>query len=93
MAVHNIIDVEIKQAKMNFFSLHFNRVFSRNSLTTHVLQEYVLKKLNMYIILGVTSQFAYVELRITRSIFAIPLDFEIARLTCTSYCHLTNQTI
>ena len=32
--------------------------------------------------IGVTSHFAYVELRITRSNFAIPLDFEIARLTC-----------
>ena len=30
-----------------------------------------------------TSHFAYVELRLTRSIFAIPLDFEIAKLTCT----------
>ena len=28
-----------------------------------------------------TSHFANFELRITRSIFAIPLDFEIARLT------------
>ena len=69
---------------MNFFCLHFNPVFSRNSLATHVLQKYVLEKLTMYIILGVTSYFAYVELRITRSIFAIPLDFEIAWLTCTS---------
>ena len=52
MAVHNIIKLEIKQAKMNFFCLHFNPVFSRNRLTTHVLQKYVLEKLNMYIILG-----------------------------------------
>ena len=51
MAVHNIIKVEIK-TKMNFFCLHFNSVFSRNSLTTHVLQKDVLEKLNMYIILG-----------------------------------------
>ena len=34
--------------------------------------------------IGVTSHFAYVELRITPSIFAIPLDFEKARLTCIS---------
>ena len=32
----------------------------------------------------VTSHFAYVELRLTRSIFSFPLDFEIARLTCTN---------
>ena len=49
MAVHNVIKEEIKQ---NFFCLHFNPVFSRNSLTTNVLQKYVLEKLNMYIILG-----------------------------------------
>ena len=30
----------------------FNPVFSRNSLTTHVLQNYVLEILNMYITLG-----------------------------------------
>ena len=82
MAVHNVIKVEIKQSKMNFLCIHFNTVFSRNSLTTLVLQKYVLEKLNMYNHIGVTSHFAYVELRITRSIFAIPLDFEIARLTC-----------
>ena len=75
MAVHNVIKVAIKRTKMNFFCLHFNSVFSRNSLNTHVLQKYVLEKLNMYIILGLTSFFAYVELRIPRSIFATPLDF------------------
>ena len=52
MAVYNEIKVEIKQTKMNFFCLYFNPVFSRKSLTTHVLQKYVLEKLNMYIILG-----------------------------------------
>ena len=52
MVVHNLIKVEIKQTKMNFFCLLFNPVFSRNSLTTHVLQKYVLEKLNMYIVLG-----------------------------------------
>ena len=52
MAVNSIFKVEIKQTKMNLFCLHFNPVFSRNSLTTHVLQKYVLEKLNMYIILG-----------------------------------------
>ena len=82
MAVHNVIQVEIKQTKMNFFCLHFNPVFSRNSLTTHVLQKYVLEKIEHVHHIGVSSHFAYVEPRITRSIFAIPLDFEIARLTC-----------
>ena len=52
MAVHNVIKVEIKQTKMNFFCLHFNPVFSRNSLTTRDMQNYALEKLNMYIILG-----------------------------------------
>ena len=52
MAVHIVIKVEIKQTKMNLVCLHFNPVFSRNSLTTHVLQKYVLEKLNMNIILG-----------------------------------------
>ena len=52
MAVHNVIKVEIKQTKMNFFCLHLNLVFSRDSLATHVLQMYVLEKLNVYIILG-----------------------------------------
>ena len=79
MAVHNVIKVAIKQTKMNFFCLHFNPVFSRNSLTTHLLQKYVFEHVHH---IGVTSHFAYVELRITRSIFAIPLDFEITRLTC-----------
>ena len=40
---------------------------------------------HVYCIL-VTSHFGYVELWITRSIFSIPLDFEITRLTCISLC-------
>ena len=84
MAVHNVTKVEIKQTKMYLFCLHLNPVFSRNSLTTHVLKKYVLEKFEHVHHIGVTSHFAYVELRITRSIFAIPLDFEIARLTCIS---------
>ena len=88
MAVHNVIKVEIKQTKMNFFCLHFYPVFSGDSLTTHVLQKYVLEKSHI----GVTSHFAYVEFRITRSIFAIPLDFEIARLTCIMFCCMHGAT-
>ena len=52
MAVHNVLKVEIKQTKMIFFCLHFDPAFSRNSLTTHVLQKYVMEKMNMYITLG-----------------------------------------
>ena len=44
MAVHNVIEMEIKQTKMNFFCLHFYLFFSMNSLTTHVMQKYVLEK-------------------------------------------------
>ena len=80
MAVCNIIKVEIKQTKMNFFCLHFNPVFSRKSTAKVCLGE--IEYLHH---IWVTSHFAYVELRITRSIFAIPLDFEIARLTCIWY--------
>ena len=32
------------------------------------------------------SQFAYLELRKTRSSFSIPLDFEIAKVACSLYC-------
>ena len=79
--------MEIKQLKRFFFSLYFNPVLRRNSFTTSVLQKYIGGNLvqriqHVYCIL-VTSHFGYVELRITRSIFSIPLDFEITRLTCT----------
>ena len=33
------------------------------------------------------SQFAYLELRKTRSGFSIPLDFEIAKVTCISFVY------
>ena len=52
MAVHNVIKMEIKKTKMNFFCLHYYPVFSRNSFTAHVLQKHAVEKLNMYIILG-----------------------------------------
>ena len=38
-----------------------------------------------------TSHVAYVEPRITQSIFAIPLDFEIARLTCIYSVNFPNH--
>ena len=81
--------MEIKQHKRFFFCLYFNPVLSRNSFTTSVLQMYIGGNLvneiqHVYCIL-VTSHFGYVELRITRSNLSIPLDFEITRLTCTSY--------
>ena len=81
-----VIKTEIKQLKRFFFCLYFNPVLSRNSFTTSVLQMYIVGNLvqqNSTCILYfgyVTS--GYVELRITRSIFSIPLDFEITRLTC-----------
>ena len=81
MAVHNLIKMKIKQTKMNFFCLHFNLVFSRNSLTTHVLQKYVLEKLTSY---WGDVTFCLYRTSDNSSIFAIPLDFEIARLTCCS---------
>ena len=82
MAVHNIIKVEIKQTKINFFCLHLNLVFNRNSLTTQCTAKVCLGEIEHMHHIEVTSHFAYVELRITRSIFTIPLDFEIGRLTC-----------
>ena len=81
MASHNVIKVEIKQTKMNFFGLHFNPVFSSKFDYT-CTAKVCLEEIEHVHHIGVTSHFAYVELRITQSIFAIPLDFEIARLTC-----------
>ena len=76
-----VIKMEIKQLKRFFFCHYFNLVLSRNSYTTSILQMYIVGNLvqrNSTCIL----YFGYVELRITRSIFSIPLDFEITRLTC-----------
>ena len=42
-----------------------------------------LKELRFFMNLG-WSQFAYLELRKTRSSFSIPLDFEIAKVACIS---------
>ena len=38
-----------------------------------------------------TSHFAYVKLWITGSIFAIPLDFDIARLACIFKLHIAGS--
>ena len=65
MAVHNVIKVEIKRAKMNFFCLHFNPVFSRNSLTYTCTAKVCLGEIEHVHHIGVTSHFAYVKLRIT----------------------------
>ena len=76
-----VIKMEIKQLKRFFFCHYFNLVLSRNSYTTSILQMYIVGNLvqrNSTCIL----YFGYVELRITRNIFSIPLDFEITRLTC-----------
>ena len=53
---------------MNFFCFHTCTAKARLGKIEHVN------------LIGVTSHFAYVKLRITLSILAIPLDFEIARL-------------
>ena len=85
-----VIKMEIKQLKRFFFCLYFNPVLSRNSFTTRLYCKCISKEIwfnkiqHVYCIL-VTSLFGYVELRITRSIFSIPLDFEITRLTCISF--------
>ena len=42
-----------------------------------------LKELRFFMNLG-WSQFAYLELRKTQSSFSIPLDFEIAKVACTT---------
>ena len=44
-------------------------------------KEEPLKELRFFMNLG-WSQFAYLELRKTRSSFSIPLDFEIAKVAC-----------
>ena len=84
-----VIKIEIKRLKRFFFCLYFNPVLSRNSPSLLRLyckcisQEIWFNEIQHVYCILVTSHFGYVELRITRSIFSIPLDFEITRLTCT----------
>ena len=89
--------MEIKQLKRFFFCLYFNPVLRRNSFTTSVLQMYIVGNLvqqnSTCILYSVTSHFGYVELWITRSIFFIPLDFEITRLTCMSVLDMQNSKV
>ena len=76
--------IEIKQTKMNIYCLHFYPVFSTAPEQFYYISctatKVCLEDIKHHI--WVTSHFAYVELRITRSISSIPLDFKIARLTC-----------
>ena len=88
MVVHNVIKVEIKQTKMNFICLPFKEQFDYTCTAKVCLGE--IEHVHQ---IGVTSHFAYVELRISRSIFAIPLDFEIARLTCMCLVDRKNHLI
>ena len=86
-----IIKVEIKQTKMIFFCLHFNPVFTMNTEFDYTCTATVcLGEIEHVHHIGMTSHFVYVERRITRSTFAIPLDFEIARLTCILWCSVTS---
>ena len=87
MISRDIIKMEIAQTKMNFFCLHFYLVFSRNSFTTlyyTCTAKVCLGEIEHVHHIWVTSHFANVELRITQSIFSIPLDFETVRLTCSA---------
>ena len=87
--------MEIKQLKRFFFCLYFNPVLGRNSFTRSVLQMYIggnlVQRNSTCILYFGDVTFGYVELRITRSIFSTPLDFEITRLTCSLY-HLDSHT-
>ena len=48
----------------------------------HVSAKVCLGKIEQVHHIWVMSHLAYVQLRITRNIFPISLDFEIVRLTC-----------
>ena len=84
MAVHNVIKVEIKQTKMNFLLSSFLSGLQYKQLDYTCTAKVCLGEIELVQHIGVTSYFAYVELQITQSIFAIPLDFEIVRSTCIS---------
>ena len=74
---NNIFKIEIKQAKMNLFCRHFYPIFSTNSFTTLYYTwtaKVRLREIKHVHHIWVTSQFAYAELQITRSIFSILLD-------------------
>ena len=81
MAVYSVINVEIKQTKMNLFCFHLKSSFQYKQFDYTCTAKVCHGEIEYVYHIGVTSHFAYVELRKTWSIFAIPLDFEIARLT------------
>ena len=58
-----------------------------NARTTEKLRFLLLQFYFLFMNLG-WSQFAYLELRKTRSSFSIPLDFEIAKVACISYLYM-----
>ena len=77
----HVIKVEIKRTKMIFFAFISIR-FSVGTVWLHMYCNSMSWRNWSCTSYWGDVTFAYVELRITRSIFAIPLDFEIARLTC-----------
>ena len=83
-----VIKMEIKQLK-RFFLFFISIQFWVETVLLHlhckcISREIWFSKIQHVYWILVTSHFGYVELRIPRSISAIPLDFEITRLTCIS---------
>ena len=83
MAVHNVIKSGNKTNLNKFLVSSFQSGFQWEQFDYTCTAKVCLGEIEHVHHIGVTSDFAYVELWITRSIFAIPLDFEIVRLTCT----------
>ena len=88
-----VIKMEIKQLKRFFFCLYFNPVWVETVLLRLycecISEEIWFNEIQHVYCILVTSHFGYVELRITRSIYSIPFDFEITRLTCKWHHILT----
>ena len=83
----HVIKVEIKRTKMIFFAF-ISIQFSVGTVWLHMYCKSMSWRNWSCTSYWGDVTFAYVELLITRSIFAIPLDFEIARLTCIYFCLL-----
>ena len=62
--------------KINYFCLHFYTVFSR-TMFAYICTAKVCLGVEHVHHIEVTSHFAYAELWITRSIFAISFDFDL----------------
>ena len=57
-------------------------MYFRTETYMYVVEMLILPKCSVCTCILVTSQFAYLELRITRNSFSVPLDFDISRLHC-----------